>query len=144
VLDSDPSDIVIVINSKFDRDSMTAFIAACEGADFSLTQSNVSEIELLCNEWSVAGKSICHQVMEFIEHAPSSQSLWLRRLLFRLFRGLSTSEAEDLRHCSLVGLFGDSAVLEIPSAILFRVIDFRSCEGDERNTNSCLHFASNI
>jgi hypothetical protein len=71
VLDSDLSAIVIVINSTFDRDSMTAFIAACEGADFSLTQSNVFEVELLCDEWSVAGKSIRHQVTEFIERAPS-------------------------------------------------------------------------
>jgi hypothetical protein len=42
------------------------------------------------------------------------------------------------------GLFGDSAALEIPSAILFRVIDFMPREGDERNTNGCLHFTSNI
>jgi hypothetical protein len=90
MLDSDPSDIVI--NSTFGRDSVVAFIAACEGADFSLTQSNVFEIELLCDVWSIAGKSIRHQVTEFIEHAPSGQSFWLRRLLFRLFRGLSTSE----------------------------------------------------
>jgi hypothetical protein len=35
VLDSNPSDFVI--DSTFDRDSVVAFIAACEGADFSLT-----------------------------------------------------------------------------------------------------------
>jgi hypothetical protein len=104
VLDSDLSDIVI--NSTFDRDSVVAFTAACEGADFSLTQSNVFEIELLCDEWSVAGKSIRHQVTEFIRPRPLA--------------------------------------FEIPSAILFRVIGFKTCEGGERNTNGCLHFASNI
>jgi hypothetical protein len=51
VLGSRPSDIVI--ESILDQDKVVAFIAACQGADFSLTPSNVFEIEGLCNEWSV-------------------------------------------------------------------------------------------
>jgi hypothetical protein len=66
---------------------------------------------------------------EFFEHPPSGQSLWLRRLLFRLGRGPPTSEAEDFLRCNLVSLVEDSAALEIPVAILSRVFDFRSCEG---------------
>jgi hypothetical protein len=79
----------------------------------------------------VSGKSIRQKVIEFIEHPPSGQNhwLWLRRLLFRLSRGLSTSEAEDLLRCNLVSLVCDSAVLDIPAAILSRIIDFRSYEG---------------
>jgi hypothetical protein len=53
VLGSGPTDIVI--DSAFDRDAVVQFIAACEGADFSRTQSNVFQIELLCDEWSVVG-----------------------------------------------------------------------------------------
>jgi hypothetical protein len=49
VLGSSPSDIVI--NSAFDRNSVVEFIAAYEGADFSLTQSNMFEIEVLCDEY---------------------------------------------------------------------------------------------
>jgi hypothetical protein len=53
VLGSGPGDIVI--DSGFDRDSVIQFISACQGADFSLTLSNVFEIELLCDEWSCLG-----------------------------------------------------------------------------------------
>jgi hypothetical protein len=127
VLGSGPSDLVI--DSTLDQDSVIHFISACEGADFSLTLSNVFEIELLCDEWSVFGKSIRQKVTEFIEHPLSSHSFWLRRLLFRLGRGLSTSEAEDLLRCNLVSLVCDSAALAIPAAIPSRIIDFRSCEG---------------
>jgi hypothetical protein len=42
VLGSGSSDIVI--ESTLDRDSLVALIAACQGADFSLTPSNVFEI----------------------------------------------------------------------------------------------------
>jgi hypothetical protein len=127
VLGSGPGDIVI--DSTFDRDSVIQFISACEGADFSLTLSNVFEIELLCGEWSVSGKRIRQKVIEFIEHPPSGQSLWLRRPLFWLGRGLCTSEAEDLLRCNLVSLVCDSATLDIPAGILSRIIDFRSYEG---------------
>jgi hypothetical protein len=83
VLGSGPGDIVIdFIDSGFDRDSVLQFISACEGADFSLTLSNVFEIELLCDEWSVSGKLIRQKVIEFIEQPPSGKSVWLRRLLF--------------------------------------------------------------
>jgi hypothetical protein len=58
-------------------------------------------------------------VTEFFEHPPSSQNLWLRRLLFRLDRGLSASEAEDLLRCNLISLVGDSTAIEIPAVILF-------------------------
>jgi hypothetical protein len=127
VLGSGPGDIVI--GSMFDRDSVLQFISACEGADFSLTLSSLFEIGFLCGEWSVFGKLIHQKVIEFIEHPPSGQSLWLRRLLFRLGRALSTSDAEDLLRCNLVSLVCDSPALDIPAAILSRIIDFRSYEG---------------
>jgi hypothetical protein len=127
VLGSGPGDIVI--DSAFDRESVVQFFSACEGVEFSLTLSNVFEIELLCNEWSVSGKSIRQKGIEFIEHPLSGQSLWLDRLLFRLGRGPSTSETEDLLRCNLVSLVCDPAALEIPAAILSRIIDFRSYEG---------------
>jgi hypothetical protein len=127
VLGSGPGDIVI--DSTFDRDSVLQFFSACEGANFSLTLSNVFEIELLCDEWSVFGKSIRQKVTEFIEHPPSGQSLWPHPLLFRLGRGLSASQAEDLLRCNLVSLVCDPAALDIPAAILSRIIDFRSYEG---------------
>jgi hypothetical protein len=104
-------------------------IATCEGADFSLTQSNVFEIEFLCGEWSVFGKSIRRKVTEFIKHTLSGQSLRLRRLLFRLGPGLSTSEAEESLRDDLVGLVGDPTALEIPAAALRKIIDFKSYEG---------------
>jgi hypothetical protein len=44
--------------------------------------------------------------------------LCLRRLLFRLGRGLSTSEAEDLLRCNLVGLVCDPTALDSLAAIL--------------------------
>jgi hypothetical protein len=69
------------------------------------------------------------KVIEFIEHPPSGQSLRLRRLLFQLRRGLSTSEAEGLLCCNLVRLVCDPAALDIPAAILSRIICFRSYEG---------------
>jgi hypothetical protein len=69
------------------------------------------------------------KITEFIEHLPSGQSLWPRRLLFRVRRGLPISEVEELLRCTLVRLLGDSAALEIPAAILSRIIDFRFCEG---------------
>jgi hypothetical protein len=87
------------------------------------------EIELLCDEWSVVGKSIRPKVRKFIEHTFSRQSLWLRRLLFRLGRSQSPSEAEGLLCGNLVSLVGDPAALDIPAAILSRIIDFKSCEG---------------
>jgi hypothetical protein len=62
---SGPGDIVI--DAAFDRDSVIQFISACEGAEFSLTLSNVFEIELLCDEWSVFGTLIRQKVAEFIE-----------------------------------------------------------------------------
>jgi hypothetical protein len=138
VLGSGPG--TIVIGSAFDRDSVLQFISACEGADFLLTLSNVFEIELLCDEWSVFGKSIRQKVIEFIEHSPSGQSLWLHRLLFRLGRGLSTSEADDLLRCNLVSLVCDSAALDIPALILSRIIDFRSCEGQREECERVLAF----
>jgi hypothetical protein len=144
VLGSGPSDIII--DSTFDRDSVVGFIAACEGTNFSLAQSNVFDIEVLCDEWSVVGKPIRRKLTEFIEHPPSGQSLLLRRLLFRLSRGLSTSEAEDFLRCNLVCLFDDSAALEIPVVILSRIIDFRSCEGRqeeyERLFAFCIEYLS--
>jgi hypothetical protein len=133
VLGSGPIDIVI--HSPFDRDSVVEFIAASEGADFSLTQSNVFEIELLCDEWSVAGKSIRRKVNEFIEHPPSGQSLWLCRLLFRLGRGLSSCEAKDRLRRNLVGLVGESASLEIPAAILPESLISDVTKVGERITN---------
>jgi hypothetical protein len=142
VLGSGPS--AIVIESTFDRDSVVQFIAACEAADFSLTQSNVLEIDLLCDEWSVVGKSIRRKITEFIEHPPSGQSLWLRRLLFRLGRGLPTSDTEEWLRCNLVSLIGDAAALEILAAILSRIIDFRSYEGlkeeHERLLTFCIEY----
>jgi hypothetical protein len=115
----------IVIDSTFDWDSVLRFVSACEGAGFSLTLSDVFEIELLCDEWSAFGKWIRQKVTEFIEHPPSGRSLWLRRLLFSLCRGLSTSEAEDLLRCNLVSLVCDPAAVDIPAAILSQIIDFR-------------------
>jgi hypothetical protein len=129
VLGPDPGPGDIVIDSTFCRNSVVQFISACEGTDFSLTLSNVFEIELLCDESSVSGKSIREKVTEFNEHPPSGQSLWLRRLLFRLGRGLSTSEAEELLRRNLVSLVCDPAALDIPAAILSQIIDFRSYDG---------------
>jgi hypothetical protein len=128
VLGSGPGDIAI--DSGLNRDSVVQFMAACEGADFSLTSSNIFDFELLCDEWSV-GKSIRKKAAEFIEYLPDGQSLWLRRLLFRLGRGLSTSEAEDVLRSNLVGLVSDSAALEIPVAILSRIVDFRCYEDNQ-------------
>jgi hypothetical protein len=48
VLGSGPNDIII--DSTFDRDSVIQFISACQGDDFSLTQSNIFEMEILCDE----------------------------------------------------------------------------------------------
>jgi hypothetical protein len=120
---SGPGDIVI--DSTLDRDSVTQFIAACDGAEFSLTLSNVFEIKFLCDEWSVVGKSIRKNATEFIEH----KGLWLRRLLFRVGRGLISSEAEYLLQPNLAGVVSDSVALEIPAAALSRIIDFRDYEG---------------
>jgi hypothetical protein len=119
----------IVIDSGFNGDSIIRFISACEGADFSLMLSNVFEAELLCHEWLMFGKLIYQKFIEFIEHPPSGKGLWLRRLLFRLGRRLSTSEVEDLLRCNLGSLVCDSAALDIPAAILSRVVDFRSTRG---------------
>jgi hypothetical protein len=138
VLGSGPSDIVI--DSTFGRDSVVQFIAACEGANFSLSLSNVFEIELLCDEWSVEGAVIHQKVTEFIQHQQSDQSLWLRRLLFRLDRGASTSEVEDLLRRNLVRLVCDSAALEIPVAIMSRIIDFRCCEGRQEEYEQLFTF----
>jgi hypothetical protein len=138
VLGSGPGDIVI--DSPFNRDSVLQFISACEGADFSLTLSNVFEIELLCDEWSVVGKSIRKKVTEFIER----KGLWLRRLLFRLERGLISSEAEDFLHHNLAGFVGDSAALAIPAAVLSRIINFRDYEGRSDESSDCLAFVLNI
>jgi hypothetical protein len=139
VLGSGPSGIII--DSAFDRDSGVGFIAACEGTNFSLAQSNVLEIEVLCGKRSVVGKSIRQKLTEFIEHPPSDQNLWLRRLLFRLGRGLSTSEAEDLLRCNLVCL-----VTRQRSTFRRRFYPESSisdlAKGDERNTSACLHFVS--
>jgi hypothetical protein len=144
VLGSGTIGIGIVIDSSFDRDSVLQLISACEGAEFSLTLSNVFEIELLCDEWSVFGKSVRQKVIEFIEHPPSGQSLWLCRPLFRFGRWLSTSEAEDLLHCNLVSLVSDSSAVDIPAALLSRIIDFRSYEGQreeyERLFTFCIEY----
>jgi hypothetical protein len=48
-------------------------------------------MEVLCDEWSVVGKSIRKNIQAFIEQ----DNLSLRRLLFQPPRGLETSEAED-------------------------------------------------
>jgi hypothetical protein len=48
VLGSGPIDIVI--NVAVGRDSVVQFIAACEGEDFEITESNVFEFEFLCDE----------------------------------------------------------------------------------------------
>jgi hypothetical protein len=127
LLGSGSSDIVI--DHGFDRDSVVQFIAACESGDFDLTLANVFEIEVLCDQWSVNGKSIRQKLAAFIQHPPSSQSLCLRRLLFRLCRGLFTTEAEDSIRCNLISLICDSAALEIPAAVLSRIVDFREYEG---------------
>jgi hypothetical protein len=120
---SGPSDIVI--DSTIDRDSVVQFIAACQGDDFDLTLSTVLEMELLCDERPVVRESIRKKVTEFIEN----KGFWLRRLFFHLERGLISSEAEDLLRRNPPGFVGDSAALEIPAAVLCRVIDFRDCEG---------------
>jgi hypothetical protein len=142
VLGSGPGGIVI--DPTFDPNPVLQFISACQRPDFSLTLSNVFEIELLCDEWSVPGKPIRQKAIEFIKHSPSGQTLWLRRLLFRLGRGLPTSEAEDLLRCNLVGLVCDPAALDIPAAILSRIIDFRSYEGRreeyERPFTFCMEY----
>jgi hypothetical protein len=126
VLGSGPGDIVI--DSTFDRDSVVQLISACEGADFSLTLSNVHKIELLCDEWSVSGKSIRQNVTEFIER----NGLWLGRL--------SPSEAEDLLRCNLISLICDPATFDIPAAILSRIIDFRSYEGRREEHKRLIRF----
>jgi hypothetical protein len=126
VLGSGPRDIII--DSTFDRDSVVRFIAACEGANLSLTQSNVFELELLCDEWPVTKKSIHRKITEFIEPPPSGKSLWIHRLLFRFGRGLSTSEAEEWFRRNLARWDDDLVALEIPVAVLPRIIDFRAYE----------------
>jgi hypothetical protein len=93
VLGSGASDIVI--DSTVDRDSVFQFVSACQGSNLDLTLSNIFDIELLCDDWSVDAKSICQKLTDFIEHGPRGQGLLLCRLCFRLSRGLSTSEAED-------------------------------------------------
>jgi hypothetical protein len=65
-------------------------------------------------------------------------------VIFRYQRGLSTLEAEDLLRSNLVRLVDDSTALEIPAAILSRVIDFQSCEARrkeyERLFTFCLEY----
>jgi hypothetical protein len=56
------------IDSMFDRDSVVQFVATCQGPDFDLTLSEVLEIGVLWNEWSVFGKSVRKKVTEFIEN----------------------------------------------------------------------------
>jgi hypothetical protein len=84
------------------------------------------------------------KIAEFIKHSPPSQSLWLRRLIFRFDRGLSTSEAEKLLRCNLMSLISDSTALEIPAAILCRIIGFSSWDGRqaecERLFTFCIEF----
>jgi hypothetical protein len=142
VLGSGPGDIVI--DSAFDRDSVVQFISACEGADFSLTLSNVFEIELLCDEWSVSGKSIRQKVIEFIEHPPSGQSLWLHRLLFRLGRGCPHRRQKICFAAIWLVWF----VSLPPSIFRPRFCPESSISGhtkvNERNASDCLHFALNI
>jgi IS1 family transposase len=123
VVGSGSSDIVI--DSVFDRDSVIRFICACQGGDFSVTKSNVSEIELLCDEWEVVGKSIRKKISELIER----ENLHLTRLLFRLSRGLAASEAENLLRRNLIDFVSDTAALEIPAAVLVRIIDFSEYSG---------------
>jgi hypothetical protein len=122
LLGSDLRDIII--DSTFDRDSVVQFVAACQGKDFNLTLSNVFEIEVLCDEWSVVGKSIRRKVTEFIEH----KGLGLRRLLFQLGRGLVASETEELLRANLSRFICDSAAFEIPVAVLARIVDFKDYE----------------
>jgi hypothetical protein len=105
------------------------FVAVRQGADVSLTDSNLFEIGLLCDERSVGGKSIRQKVSGFIEHPPSGETLWLPRRWFPLGRDPLTSEADDFLRCNLVNLIYDSAALEISAVILSRIIGFGSSEG---------------
>jgi hypothetical protein len=126
VLGSGPSDIVI--DSMSNRDSVTQLMAACQGGDLNLKLANVLEIEFLCDEWSVHGKSIRKKLSGFIEHGPGGQGLWLRRLLFRLSRCLESSKAEAPLRSRLVDFVGESAAFEIPAAVVPRIVDRRAYE----------------
>jgi hypothetical protein len=127
VLGSGPSDIVI--DSTVDRDSVFQFVLACHGSNLDLTLSNIFDIEVLCDDWSVDAKSIRQELTDFIEHGPRGQGLLLRRLCFRFSRGLSTSEAEDSLRRTLVDFVSDSVAQEISEAVLSRTIKFRDYEG---------------
>jgi hypothetical protein len=40
----------IIVDSTFETDSVIQFMAACDSTDFPVTQSNIFETELLCDE----------------------------------------------------------------------------------------------
>jgi hypothetical protein len=82
-------------------------ISVIHGSDIELSVSNVFEIDLLCDERSMTGKWLRQKIAGFMEHPWSGESLLLRRLLFRLSRGMFTSEAEDSLHSDLVSFVGD-------------------------------------
>jgi hypothetical protein len=134
----------ILIDSSFDRDSVVQFVAACQGCDFELTASNVFEIELLCDHWSVSCELIRKRVADFIEHPPSGESLRLRQLLFRLSRNLDVSKTEEFLRENLVSFVDNSAAFEIPVAVLVRSVDFRAferrTEDYERLFTFCLEY----
>jgi hypothetical protein len=94
---------------------------------------------ILCEEWSVTGKSIRCQVREWIDEG----GLLLKRLLFRHCWRLVISEAEDLIGGNLVSFVSDSAAIEIPAAVLSRVIDFGATQVDEKITSHCSPFVLN-
>jgi hypothetical protein len=136
VLGRGPSDILL--DSAFQRDSVVQFIAACQGDDFSLTISTIFEFELLCDEWSVSAKSIRRAIADFCP--PNGENLLLRRLLFRLDRGLESSDAEHALRCNLLRLLDDRAALAVPVPVMSRIVDFRSYEGKSGEYERLLTF----
>jgi hypothetical protein len=110
----------ICITENVSIEAVRAFISGCQGQDFPITEDISLDLELLSVNWEV--ESLLSLVRQFNLDPSRSKALLFPLLTSAIARNQETSAMERRLSESLLDHISDDRLLDLPFAILNRVI----------------------
>jgi hypothetical protein len=131
------NEISIRIESRVKRSSLIEFISACHEEEYSITASNVDDLELLCREWEVL--KVAAEVKDFIRNPSNFRELLIPSIIFGVEHDIDTSEYETFISSHFSDFIGSDSIFEIPLQIVDRIFS-RVSSNSETNTVEKIDF----
>jgi hypothetical protein len=110
----------VTIQSDVSSDSVVQFIEACQLRPYNLTVHNANELDLLCEEWDVP--MLRRDIESFMSDSSHEVEILIPNLLFLYHHNKDTSAIEARLRSFVPSLLSSGELLELPFAILSRVL----------------------